>query len=326
MRNIVQMVSVGVLLAIGAIYGLAGITIVDPGEVGIIVKMIGSERGMQSETLDTGARWVDPFRYDVIVYDTKSRQHYDGLSDMPSQTKDGQPILVDISLELMLIDENVPLLHEHIGKNYYSQVVYPTLRSAVRNTTTTQLSDEIYTGKGRSHVQQSLQSIMDEKLEPNGIKAVVNLRDVEFTNTDFVATLEQKAKAAQKVVIEERNAEAAQQTAIKMANLAEGEKQKRIKAAEADREERRLKGEGDRLEKEEAAKGNLALYRAEAEGTRLQVRAYGGGDTYASVKWAENMGPNIKVYGFPTGSPGTSSIMDLNGLMSGAFSGVLPKK
>jgi hypothetical protein len=114
------------------------------------------------------------------------------------------------------------------------------------------------------------------------------------------------------------------QEAIKVANIAEGQKQKqkRIKEAEAEKEELRLQGEGKKLRDIEIAAGNLALFKAKAEGTRLQVLAYGSGDTYASVKWAESIGPDFQVYGVPTGAPSTSSIVDLNSVIQGAFKGV----
>ena len=49
-----------------------------------------------------------------------------------------------------------------------------------------------------------------------------------------------------------------------------------------------------------------------------------GGDKIVALKWAETLGPNVKVYGIPTGAPGTASMMDLNGILSGAFKGIAP--
>jgi hypothetical protein len=46
-----------------------------------------------------------------------------------------------------------------------------------------------------------------------------------------------------------------------------------------------------------------------------------GGSELVSIEWAKQLGPNVKVYAFPTGAPGTSSIMDLNGIMQGALTG-----
>lgn len=315
--------SIALLVSMLAIYGLSGITSISPGEVGLKIKMLGENRGMQKDTLDTGMYWIEPFLYDVVSYDTRSYQ--ETLNDLTATTKDGQPVQVDLSLEISLRDSYVPQLHETVGKDYFDKIVYPAIRSSIRNNIPSQLSDNVYTQEGRLSIQDVIQKDMEDKFLERGIVVHTNLRDVTFVNNQFVATLERKASAAQEEIIEQRLAAAAVQQAIKVANQAEGAKQKRIKEAEAEKEELRLKGEGERLKKEEEAKGILAIAKANAEGTRLQVMAYGDGKTYASVKWAENLGPNVKVYGIPTGSPGTASMMDLNGILGGAFKGVTPK-
>lgn len=315
-------IAVAVALGVGTLYGLAGIVHINPGEAGIKIKMIGSDRGMQPDTLSTGMSWVEPFIYDVVVYDYRLRQEI--FNDIPTQTKDGQPIIVDLSVEMGLEPAKLPWLHEHIGPDYYDQVVYPAVRSAIRDEVPSELSDEIYTADGRVKVQQRIQEALRKIMEPRGINIRVNLRDIDFTNKQFIATLEEKAGAAQKVIIETRNAEAAEQTARKMANIAEGEKQKRIRAAEAKQQEIALEGLGQQQAKEAEAKGNLAIYLAEAKGIEAKRQAYAGagGSELVSIAWAENMGPNVKVFGIPTGSPGTTSLMDLNGILGGALKGI----
>lgn len=314
------------LVAIFVLYLVAGLTTVKPGEVGILVKMLGTDRGMQEETLATGTHWVEPFLYDAITYDTRARQ--EDIPDVPSTTQDGQPINVDVSLEVSLIDSNVPHLHENIGPDYFERVILPAARSAIRNSTTSQSSDQIYTDKGRLIVQNDIEKVLRSRYESNGIHVRVNLRDISFLNKDFVDTLEQKAKAQQNVSIQERNALAAVNTAKKLENEAEGEKQKRIKAAEAEKMEAKLRGEGVRLQKEEEAKGILAIGQAEAEALRLKNEAMraAGAEHLVAMEWAKNLGPNVKVYGIPTGAPGTSSLMDLNGMLSGAFQGMSSAK
>jgi len=307
------------LLGATLIYSLAGLTTIEPGEVGLQIQMVGLDRGMKEETLDTGLRWVDPIRYDVKVYDTRFRQ--ETFSDVPSNTRDGQPITVDLSLQIGLLDSGVPQLHERIGPDYFDQVVLPAVRSSVRLRTATQDSDNIYTGDGRAAIQAGIQNDLKSKLEAFGINALVNLREITFTNNDFVEKLEEKARAAQQIEIETRNAAAEEQKAIKKANFADGEKQKRIKAAEANREELRLQGEGERLQKQEAAIGILAVATAEAEGIRLKQEAVSGpgGKTYASIVWAQHLGPNVKVLGYPLGAPGTMSMFNMSGILGNAL-------
>ncbi len=313
-------IALTVIIVMG--YALAGITTINPGEVGLLVKMLGSDRGMQEQTLDTGTRWVEPVKYDVPVYDTRIKKY--SIENMESQTGDGQPILVDISMEVSLIDKYVPVLHETVGDDYYEQLVYPAFRAISRISLATERSNVIFTGEARLRIEDRMNEAFKERLLHRGIRVLVNFRDLNFVNQEFINVLEQKAVAAQKEEIERRLAAAAEQGAIKVANVAEGAKQKVIKEAEGESERLRLMGLGERQMKEEQAKGNLAIGTAAAEVIRLRNAALDGpgGDKLVAIKWAENLGPNVKVYGFPTGSPGTTSLMDLNGIMQGALKGM----
>jgi regulator of protease activity HflC (stomatin/prohibitin superfamily) len=286
---------------------MGGITQIDPGEVGLVVKQFGEDRGMQEFTLDTGTHWIEPFSNDVIVVDTRLNR-YPQL-DIPSNTKDGQPILVDVVFEIGLMDHNVPNLIENIGTEWYDKVVYPAARSAIRNNTSELMSDEVYTGEGRARIQEQLTNELGNRLETMGIRITANLSDIEFTNTDFVATLERKAKAAQEETIQARLAEAAKQEAIKVQNTAEGEKFKREQAAEANKYELQQEGEGERLKQEEIAKGILAVGQAEADVIKLKANALSGsgGVLYRDIQVLGGLGEAVEFYGVPTGAEGTNT-------------------
>ena len=327
MTKVISAGAIALLFIIGLFYGLAGITNIQPGEVGLLVKMLGSGKGMQKDTLDTGMRWIDPIQYDVPLYDTRIKKFV--VDNMEAQTGDGQPIVVDISMEVSLIDAGVPELHETVGHEYYEELVYPAFRAISRSSLATEKSDVIFTGEARERIEGRMNALFEARLLHRGIKVLVNFRDLNFVNQEFIATLEQKAVAAQKEEIERRLAAAAKQAAIKVANIAEGAKQKVIKESEALAEKLRLNGLGQRQQKEELAKGILAVGKAEAEVIRLRNDAMDGpgGDKIVALAWAENLGPNVKVYGFPTGAAGTTSLMDLNGIMQGALkSTVMPTK
>lgn len=316
--KLAKLAGAAILSLVAVLYGIAGLTTIEPGEVGLLVKQFGSERGMQDETLDTGTHWIDPFIYDVPVYDTRLRQEL--LEDVASNTADGQPILVDVSLEFGLLSDKVPGLHENVGRDYFDQIVYPAARSSIRNITSTQGSDAIYTGEGRAAVQNQLSEHLAEKLEPMGIRISANLRDIQFVKEDFVQTLEAKAKAAQQEIIQTRLAAAAVQEAIKVKNQAEGEKFKREQAAqaqqievtlaaEADRDRRRLEGIGEREKQEEVAKGILAVGKSEADVIKLKASALvgSGGQLYRDIEVLGGLGRSVEYYGTPTGAPGTST-------------------
>ena len=197
-----------VLITSSTLFGLAGITDIAPGQGGVQIKMIGSDRGTQPEVLTTGTRWVNPITYDIAEYDTKKKQFTieGGLS---AATKDGQPINIDISVEMGLTLTKLPYLHEKVGTEYFDQIVYPALRSAVRDATSGQKSSLVYTGEGRKFIQDSVLTTLAGKFDEYGIVIDVNLREITFTNSDFVAALERKAVAAEQEVIKKREAAAA---------------------------------------------------------------------------------------------------------------------
>lgn len=307
---------------LGVLYLIGGYTDVEPGDTAILIKKLGSNQGMQPQPLRIGAHWVEPFMYDVVTYNYRARQ-MEEISELPANTGDGQPVKVYGSLQLSLNPEFVPVLHDKVGPDFYDRVVHPALIKTIKDQFPSQPSDVVYTTKGRVAVEKSINAELTRRFGRMGIIAEFNLKDAPFDDDTYVRTLKAKAQAVQQVEVNARQALAAAQDAVRVANIAEGEKQKRIKAAEADREEQKLKGEGQRLQKEEDAKGILALAKAEAEGTRLRREALegSGGDRLVQIEWARNLGPNVKVYGIPTGAPGTSSILDLNGVLKGAFKG-----
>ena len=327
-NSIIRFGAIGLTFLILVIYLISGIVNVQLGEVMLEIKMLGDNRGTVEER-EAGTGWLDPITYDTYTYDARKRQYDDNLREMESQTKDGQPVLVDLSLEIGLIRSGIKNLHKEIGPDWYMRSVFPFIRSAVRVVgTPSQMSDNIYTEEGKVAIRDALQKAVDDKFKPLGIDILVNLRDISFSNAQFVASLENKAIAAQKILIEQRNAVAAEHRAKGVENTAEGNKQKVIKEAEGESERLRLQGLGQRQQQEEIAKGILAVGQAEAEVVRLKNEAMSGagGDKIVALAWAENLGPNVKVYGVPTGAPGTASMMDLNGMLGGAFKGMAAGK
>src|SRR3990172_7776028 len=134
----IKLLAVGVAAALAFLYALAGVVNIPPGQYGVLVKNLGEGKGMQPQGLGTGMGWVDPFIYDVIEYDTRAHQYrveVEENSGLESTTRDGQPINVDVSLEISLDRVQVPALHEQVGQDWYLRVVYPKAREAVREAT-----------------------------------------------------------------------------------------------------------------------------------------------------------------------------------------------
>ena len=156
MSNQIKFLSVLGAALLLIIYAIAGITTIQPGYTGLRIKMLGTGQGV-IDTISTGTTWIEPFTYDVKKYDSRSRQ-YPEEKQIPSSTKDGQPIEVDVSLEIGLDSSKIPKLHNAIGSDWYERVVLPALRAEMRNEPAQYLSDVAYTGVGRRAIQDHVQS------------------------------------------------------------------------------------------------------------------------------------------------------------------------
>jgi len=301
-------IATSLLLVVVALYGMAGYTNIALGEAGIKTQMLFEGKG-QTTALSTGTQWVDPLKFDVEIISTKYKPYDEGF--ITSGTNDGQPVEVHVTFQIGLVWSEVPALIENVGQDWYGQVFRPAAIKAIKDSSAAVSSDQIYTQDGRKIVSDFITGTLVERFDGLGIRFETNLQSVKFLNKTFVDTLQEKAAAAQQEEIQSRYADAAEQKAIKVEFDARGLKLARIQLAEAKAEELRLDGEGLRDRDIAAAEGILALATAEAEGVRLKRRALAGagGAELVSIAWAENLGPNIKVYGVPTGAPGTSSFM-----------------
>ena len=63
---------------------------------------------------------------------------------------------------------------------------------------------------------------------------------------------------------------------------------------------------------------DMVVYKADAEGKRLQAEALGGGKNVVALKFAESLPPTFKTFVVPVGQ-NTTSLMDINGLTKGLF-------
>jgi len=297
------------LLVLLALWGVGGITNVELGETGIKTVMLGADRG-DTSPIYTGTRWIEPFSNDVDVYYTKFEQYdLSGADAVESQTNDGQPVNLRVSFQIGLIPEQVPWLHENVGQGWYNDVFYPAAIKAIKDSSAMLSSDEIYTGEGRTTMAEHIQATLESTLEGYGIRFETNLRDVVFENAAFLATLEEKARAAQQEEIQRRNALAAKQEAIATQNRAEGEKFAVEQRAQAEKIKLQLEGEGEYLKQSEIAKGILAVGNAEAEVIKMKANALtgSGGELYRDIQVLGGLGESVEFYGVPTGAPGTGT-------------------
>jgi prohibitin 1 len=186
-------------------------TSVPTGNVGVLT-LFGRVTG---ETLNEGIHLINPLKsVQKLSVQTQSVKE---SANVPSN--EGLILALDTSLLFRLDKSKAALVYQTIGDNYAEKIVEPTLRAAIRASTSAHSANALYTN-ARELVQQQIQDELTAQLAPRGvIVEAVLLRDVQLP-----AMLKGSIEAKQQ----------AEQDALRMSFILQKEKQeaerKRIEA------------------------------------------------------------------------------------------------
>lgn len=268
-------------------------------------------------------RWVS----DMVVYKVAARAFPPDVSGsergkdytLDLKTNDGQNISVDLTIIYALRANEVPALHQQVGRNYEDQVLLPQIRSEARLVIGGYSAEEIYQGKVRDVIQQSMKTRLSETLSQYPAIQIQDalIRHFAFS-PDFEKAIERKKLAAQEVEINKNLALAQEEMAKKQEADARGKKLMAVQDAEGEAQSKKINADAERYKLEQEAMGKLAIYKADAEGKKLQAEALGGGANVVALKFAENIPDKLQIWGIPVGA-NSSTFMDLNGVFKGIF-------
>lgn len=190
---------------------LWSVTSIPTGNVGVLT-LFGRVTG---ETLGEGIHLINPLK--AVQRLSVQTQSIKESANVPSN--EGLILALDTSLLFHLDRTKAAFVYQTIGELYVEKVVEPTLRSAVRASTSAHNANSLYTN-ARELVQQQIQDELTAQLAPRGvIVESVLLRDVQLP-----AMLKTSIEAKQQ----------AEQDALRMSFILQKEKQeaerKRIEA------------------------------------------------------------------------------------------------
>jgi regulator of protease activity HflC (stomatin/prohibitin superfamily) len=272
-----------------------GMTNVRPTDVAVeINKVMGK---VAEKPKGVGYHFFNRWITDLVVYKVAARAFPpDTMAgeeakkyNLDLKTNDGQNIDVDLTIIYALVSNEVPLLHQVIGRNYEDQILLPQIRSEARIVVGSFSAEEIYQGKVRDTIQQSIKDKLTESLSKYPAIQVQDalIRHFAFS-LEFERAIEQKKLAAQQVEINKNRALAQEEEAKRQEAEARGFKYKAVQEATGRAESAKIEADAQRYRLEQEALGNLAIYKADAEGKRLQADALGGGQNVVALKFAEN--------------------------------------
>jgi prohibitin 1 len=190
---------------------MASVTSVPTGNVGVLT-LFGRVTG---QVLGEGIHMINPLKsVQKLSIQTQSLKE---SANVPSN--EGLILALDTSLLFRLDREKAAEVFQTVNENYAEKIVEPTLRAAIRASTSAHTANALYTN-ARELVQQQIQDDLTKQLAARGvIVEAVLLRDVQLP-----AMLKSSIEAKQQ----------AEQDALRMSFILQKEKQeaerKRIEA------------------------------------------------------------------------------------------------
>ena len=194
-----------------AILLLASTTSIPTGNVGVLT-LFGRVTG---DVLGEGIHLINPLK--SVQKMSVQTQSVKESANVPSN--EGLILALDTSLLFRLDRNQAAQVYQTVGENYAEKIVEPTLRAAIRSSTSAHTANALYTN-ARDLVQQQIQDELTKELAKRGIIVeAVLLRDVQLP-----AMLKSSIEAKQQ----------AEQDALRMNFILQKEKQeaerKRIEA------------------------------------------------------------------------------------------------
>ncbi|MFI5057827.1 MAG: prohibitin family protein [Candidatus Acidiferrales bacterium] len=190
---------------------MASVTSIPTGNVGVLT-LFGRVTG---ETLPEGIHLINPLK--AVQKLSIQTQSVKESASVPSN--EGLILALDTSLLFHLDKTMAAQVYQSVGPDYGDKIIEPTMRAAIRASTSAHTANALYTN-ARELVQQQIQDELTKQLAPRGVVVEnVLLRDVQLP-----AMLKGSIEAKQQ----------AEQDALRMSFILQKEKQeaerKRIEA------------------------------------------------------------------------------------------------
>jgi prohibitin 1 len=161
-----------VILVLLFFMGACSITKVDTGNVGVLTKF-GRVTG---DVLPEGIHLIDPLKSSNQL--SVRTQEQKETASVPSS--EGLIMTLEASLLFHLDKDKAADVYQRLGADYQIKIVEPTLRSSIREATSSHGANALYTGE-REQVAKEIESNLASQLATRGIVVEkVLLRDIQL--------------------------------------------------------------------------------------------------------------------------------------------------
>jgi len=212
------------------------ITRISPGQVGVVVNLLGDNKGVESQTLGVGVNFTAPWKT-VYVFPTYDQNHV--WNDIKFQTQEGLQVSSNIGVTFSLEGDKIPILFAKYRKGIEEITdifIKNNVRDAINLVASKMRVEDLY-GEKKEEFFGNVKKILSEELIPIGFVIhkvyIIGNFDVPSLVTD---ALNRKIEAIQRAEQRENELREAEAEAKKQIAKAKGEAQSKIVAATAEAE------------------------------------------------------------------------------------------
>lgn len=217
------------LFAGGAIFFVAWIfcfKMISPGYVGVVVDMLGDNKGVESKELHVGMHWIAPWKsvYQFPIFEQNDIWEGD-REGFNFQTSEGMAVSADIGITYHLRSESIPLIFQRYRRGM-DEITHVFIRNYIRDAINKSASktriEDLYSGK-ESFFEDVERHVRDD-LSPIGIElSRIYLIGRFHFPTNVIAALNAKIEAMQRAQQRENELREAEAEAKKQVAKAEGQ-------------------------------------------------------------------------------------------------------
>ena len=178
----------GTVIVIAIIFGIASITTVPTGYVGVKTRF----GKVQDDVIQEGLNTKAPFIEKIVKIDCRTQKVE---LESATATKDLQEVTFKIAVNFNINKETANELYKNVGKSYQDIVVNPAILESIKAVTAQYTAEELITK--RSEVSNKMQDTLKEKIEAKGFNVVdFNILDLDFS-AEYNQAIESKQVAEQ---------------------------------------------------------------------------------------------------------------------------------
>ncbi len=212
-------------------------TRVSPGYVGVVINMLGDNKGAEAKELHVGMHWIAPWK-NVYQFPIFEQNHtWEGDRDgFNFQTSEGMAVSADIGITYHLRSECIPLIFQRYrrGMDEITNVfIRNYIRDAVNKSASHTCIEDLYSGK--ESFFEDVEKHVREDFAPLGIElSRIYLIGRFHFPTNVIAALNSKIEANQRAQQRENELREAEAEAKKQIAKAEGQARCAIVQAESE--------------------------------------------------------------------------------------------